>query len=44
MAVLQSSFWTQKTAVLTHLLSPVGCEWGLGCFKANGQPCPFKLL
>ena len=33
MAVLRSSFWTQKTAVLTHLLIPVGCERGLGCFN-----------
>ena len=33
MAILQSSFWTQKTALLTHLLIPVGCERGLGCFN-----------
>ena len=33
MAVLQSSFWTQKKALITHLLVAVGCEWELGCFN-----------
>ena len=31
MALLRSSFRTQETTLLTHLLIPFGCERDLGC-------------
>ena len=43
-AVLGSHFRTQKTAVLTHLLIPVGCERGLGCFNHTKEYSKYQPI